>query len=94
MLWKGTALMRFADFPSIYSALSNTAEHRRQSRHLFGVPMRNRTTMTRCDGASELPQSNEGCDPPQGRTLRNLPARGPSVAEIKTDLQLKYNDAT
>jgi hypothetical protein len=86
--------MRFADFPSIYFALSNTAEHRRQSRHLFGVPMENRTTMTRCDGASELPQSNEGCDPPQKGTLRNPPVRGPAVAEIKTDLHLKSNDST
>jgi hypothetical protein len=59
MLWNGTAVMRFADFPTIYSALSNAAEHRRQSRHVFGVPMETRTSMTRRDGASELPQSNE-----------------------------------
>jgi hypothetical protein len=52
MLWKGTALMRFASFPTINSVLSNSAELRRQSRHVFGVPMENRTAMKTRDGAS------------------------------------------
>jgi hypothetical protein len=85
--------MRFEDFPTINSALSNAAEPRRQSRHVFGVPMEIRTSMKRRDDLSKLPQSNEWCDPPQGVALRTPPARGPAVAEIKTDLHLKSNDA-
>jgi hypothetical protein len=41
---------------------------------------------------SELPQPNEGCDPPQDGTLRTPPARGPAVTEFKPDLQLNSND--
>jgi hypothetical protein len=85
--------MRFAPFPTINSVSSNAADLRRQSRHVFGVPMENRTSMTRRDGASELPQSNEGCDPAEGGKLRTPPARGTAVAEFKTDLHLKSNDA-
>jgi hypothetical protein len=62
MLWKGTALMRFAQFPTINSIVSNTADLRLHSRHLVGVPMENRPPMTRLDGASELPHSSERCD--------------------------------
>jgi hypothetical protein len=93
MLWKGKAQMRFAHFPTINSVLSNAAELRRQSRHVFGVPMENRIAMTTRDGTSELPQSNEGCDPPQGGTLRNPPARGSAVADFKTDHHLNFIDA-
>jgi hypothetical protein len=93
MLWRGTALMRFAPFPTINSVLSNAAEHRLQSRHVFGAPMENRTAMTTREGASELPQSNEGCDPPQGGTLRTPPARGPAVAKFRADIHLNFNDA-
>jgi hypothetical protein len=49
--------------------------------------------MTRRDGASELPQTNEGCPSPQGGTLRSPPARGSAVTEFKTDLHLKSYDA-
>jgi hypothetical protein len=60
-LWTETDLMRFADFPTINSVLSKEAELRRQSRHVFGVPMQNRPTMTRRDVASEHPILNEWC---------------------------------
>jgi acyl carrier protein phosphodiesterase len=52
MLWTGTALMRFADFPTINSVLSNAAELRYQSRHVFGSPLENRPPMPRRDVAS------------------------------------------
>jgi hypothetical protein len=39
MLWTGTALMLFADFPTINSVLSNAAELRLQAAHVFGVPI-------------------------------------------------------
>jgi hypothetical protein len=93
MLWKGIALLRFAHLPTINYALSNAAEPRRHSRHVFGVPMENRTSMTARDVASELPESNEGCDPPQGGTLCTPPAKGQAVAEFKTELHLNSNDA-
>jgi hypothetical protein len=40
MLLKGTALLRFAPFPTIKSILSNAAELRLQSRHEVWVPKR------------------------------------------------------
>jgi hypothetical protein len=46
------------------------------------------------NGASELPQSNEGYDPPQGSALRTPLARGPAIMEFKTDLQLNLNDSS
>jgi pyruvate/2-oxoglutarate/acetoin dehydrogenase E1 component len=58
MLWTETVLMRFAEFPTINSILSNAAELRRKSRHVFGVPMEDRTPMTTRRGASEFPHSN------------------------------------
>jgi hypothetical protein len=85
--------MRFAHFPTINSVLSNAAELTWHSGLVFGVPMENRNPMTRRDGASELPQSNEGCYLPQCGTLRTPPARGPAVAEFKTDRHLKFKDA-
>jgi hypothetical protein len=91
MLWKWTALMRFAPFPTISSLMSNAGELRHQSCHVVGVPMEKRTPMTRRDGASEFPHSNEGCKPSQCGTPRTKPARGPAVAEYKygspTDVQ-------
>jgi hypothetical protein len=45
------------------------------------------------DGASELPHTNEVCDPTQGVTLRTSPARGPAVAKFKTYLHLNFNNA-
>jgi hypothetical protein len=48
--------MWFAPFPTINSVLSNAAEFRRKSRHVFGDFMEHRTPMTTGDGASELPQ--------------------------------------
>jgi hypothetical protein len=60
MLWAGTSLMRFAHFPTINFVLSNAAELRLQSNHVVGVPVKNRTQMTRRDLASELPNLNEG----------------------------------
>jgi hypothetical protein len=59
MLWKGTAVKRCAHFHTINSVLSNAAEPRWQPGHVVGFPMANRTSMTRRDGASELPLSNE-----------------------------------
>jgi hypothetical protein len=85
--------MQFAPFTTINSVLSNAGEVRRQSRHVVGVPMENRLPMKGRDGPSELPESNEGCDPPQGDTLRTPPARGPAVPDFKTDLHLNSNDA-
>jgi hypothetical protein len=38
MLWKGTALIRFAHFPSINSVLSNAVELRLKSRPVVGFP--------------------------------------------------------
>jgi hypothetical protein len=91
MLWKGTPLMRFAHFPTINSILSNGAELRLQSIHVVGCPVENRTPMTRRNGASELPHSNEGYDQSQGVTHRTQTARGPAVADFKdgspTELQ-------
>jgi hypothetical protein len=49
--------------------------------------------MTTRDGASEVSQSNEWCDPPQGFTHRTPPATGSAVTEFKTDLHLNSNDA-
>jgi hypothetical protein len=63
MLWKWTDLMRFAHFPTINTVLSNAPELRIQSRHVIRFRMEKRPTMTRCDGASELQHSNEGCKP-------------------------------
>jgi hypothetical protein len=93
ILWKRPAMMRFAPFPTINSVFSNAAEIRRQSRHEFGVPTKNRTAMTTRDGASELPQMNEWCDPLQGGTICTPPARRSAVTEFKTDLHLNPNDA-
>jgi hypothetical protein len=93
LLWKGTALMRCAHFLTINTFISNGAEFRGQSRHVFGVPMENRNMMTRRDVASELPQPNERCDSPQGATLRTPPARLTAVTVFKTDLHLNSNDA-
>jgi hypothetical protein len=39
--------------------------------------------MTRREGASEHPQSNNGCEPPQGGSPRTPTARGPAVTEFK-----------
>jgi hypothetical protein len=58
MLWKATTLMRFAPFPTINSVSSNAAVLRVQ------FPMENRLQMTRRDGASYLPNLNEGCEKP------------------------------
>jgi hypothetical protein len=43
--------------------------------------------------ASELPNSNEECETPQGGTPRTPTARVPAVVEFKADLHLKSNDA-
>jgi hypothetical protein len=82
MGWKGKALMRFAHFPTINSIISNAAELRLQSRHVVGVPIENRHTMTRRDVVSELPHSNDECDQSQGGTPRTPKARGPAVADF------------
>jgi hypothetical protein len=91
MLWKGTALLRFAHFPTTISILSNVAVFRLQSLHVVGVLLENRSPMTRRDGASELPQSNEGCDQSQGGKPRTPTAGLPAVADFKdvspTELQ-------
>jgi hypothetical protein len=52
MLWKGNALMRFVHFPTINSIISNSVELRLQSRHVVGVPMEKRYTMTERDVVS------------------------------------------
>jgi hypothetical protein len=52
MLWKETALMRFAHFPTINSVLSNADELRLQSRHVVGFPMEKRYPMTERDVVS------------------------------------------
>jgi hypothetical protein len=83
MLWKWNALIPFAHFFTINSFLSNDGEHRLQSSHVVWFSMENRTAMTRLEGASEFPHSNEGSDPPQGGTLLTPPATGPAVAEFK-----------
>jgi hypothetical protein len=55
----GTALMRYAHF-TIKFSFSNGAKLRLQSRHIVGVPMENRHSMTRRDVTPEIPLSNEG----------------------------------
>jgi hypothetical protein len=83
--------MRFAPFPTINSILSNAAELRLKSRHVVGVHIENRPTMTMRDWATELPHSNEECDLFQGGTTRMPTARGPVIADFKdvsrTELQ-------
>jgi hypothetical protein len=81
--WKWNALVRFARFPTINPVLSIAGELRRQLRQVVGFSMENRPTMTRRDGASELPLSNEWCKPTQCGTSRTPPAKGPAVAEFK-----------
>jgi hypothetical protein len=85
--------MRFAHFPTISSVLSNADDLRRQSRHVGGVPMENRPPMTRRDGASELPNLNEGCELPHAVQPRTPQARGRQSRCSITDLQLNSNDA-
>jgi hypothetical protein len=80
IICKGTALLRFAHFPTINSVLFNAAELRMQSDHIVGDAMENRPPMTTRDVASEIPNLNEGCEPTQGGTPRTPPARGPAVA--------------
>jgi hypothetical protein len=65
MLWKGTALIRFAPFPTINSVLSNAAELRLQTRHVVGYHKEKPSIMTERDVASEIPNLNEGCETPQ-----------------------------
>jgi hypothetical protein len=55
MLWKRKILMRFANFTNIISVLSNAPQLIMQSRRVVGVPLGNRTPMTRLDGASNVP---------------------------------------
>jgi hypothetical protein len=93
MLWKGTTLMRCAQFSTINSVLSNATVPRPQSSHVFGVPIEKRPLMTEHDVRPEHPNLNEGCDPPQGGTLRTSPAIGPAVTAFKTDLLLNSYDA-
>jgi hypothetical protein len=76
-------MISFAPFPTINSVSSNAAEFRLQSLHVVVFPMENRTTITRRDRRSALPDLNEGCDTPQGITIRTPHARGPAVAEFK-----------
>jgi hypothetical protein len=83
MLWKWTALMRFARFPTINPVLSNAGELRRQSRHVVMFSMEKRPPMTRRDRASEFPLSYEWCKLTQCGTTRTPPDRGPAVAEFK-----------
>jgi hypothetical protein len=80
MLWKATALLWFAPFPTINSISSNAAVLRLQSHHVVGFPMENRLQMTRRDGASYLTNLNEECQNSQGGTTRTPQARGPAVA--------------
>jgi hypothetical protein len=90
-LCKWTALMRFAKFPTINSVMSNAGELRQQSCHVVGFSMEKRRPMSRRDGASEFPHSNEGCKPTQWGTPRTPTARGLAVEEFKygfpTDIQ-------
>jgi hypothetical protein len=83
MLWTGNTLMLFAGFPTIKSVYSTVAELRRQSRHVFGVPMENRPPMTWRVKATEQPILNELSEHSPGCTLRTPPARGPEDAEFK-----------
>jgi hypothetical protein len=55
--------------------------------------MENRPPITRSDWASELPNLNEGFEPPQGGMPRTLQARDPAVTELKTCLQLNSNNS-
>jgi hypothetical protein len=80
ILWMWTDLMRFAHFPTINSVFSNAAVLRQLSRHVVGFPMENGHPMTRREVVSELPHSNEGCDPPQGGAPLTPPARRPAAA--------------
>jgi hypothetical protein len=88
MLCKRKTLMRFSNFTTINSIISNEAELRRYSRNVVGFPMENRPPMTKPDVTSYVPYSNEECEPLQGCTPRTPPARGPAVVDFKSDLQL------
>jgi hypothetical protein len=83
MLWKGNALMRFANFRTINCVLSNAAGLRLQTCHVVGFPKEKRSPMTERDVASEHPNLNEVCEHPKGGTTRTPQARGPTVAEFK-----------
>jgi hypothetical protein len=60
MLWKWTALMQFAHFPTINSLMSNAGDLKWQSRHVVGISMEIRRPMKMRDGSSELPHLNKG----------------------------------
>jgi hypothetical protein len=60
MLWKGTALIRFAHFPTINPVLSNAAQLRLQSCHVVGIPMEKRPPMKERDVGSEHSNLKEG----------------------------------
>jgi hypothetical protein len=85
--------MGFAHFPTTNSILSIAAELRMHSRHVVGVPMDNRTPMTRPDGAPELLHSKEWCD--QSRVVGLARQRPESRQTLisKTVLQLNSNDS-
>jgi hypothetical protein len=93
MLWKLTALMLFAPFPTINSISSNAAEPRLKSHHVVGFPMENRTTMTRRDGASELPYLNEGAKRLWVVRLARHRPEGQELRSSDTEHHLNYNDA-
>jgi hypothetical protein len=72
--------MRFARFPTINSVLANAGVLRREERHVVVFSMENRPKMTRRDGASDVPLSNERCKPNQCGAPRTQTSRGPAVA--------------
>jgi hypothetical protein len=52
MLWKWNSLIRFANFFTINSFLSNGGELRLQSSHVVGFSLENRPPQTRREGVS------------------------------------------
>jgi hypothetical protein len=94
MLWKWTAVMRYAPFPTINLVQSNAGKLRRQSHKVVGISMEKPPPMTGRHGASEFPHSNEGCKLTNCGLPRTPPARWPAVAYFKygsrTDIQRNW----
>jgi hypothetical protein len=86
-------MMRFEHFRTINSVLSNAADLRLHSHHIFGVLMENRPPMTRRDGASEHPNRTKGANRPMVIRLSRHMTEGRQSRISKTNFQLNSNDA-
>jgi hypothetical protein len=92
MLWNGNALMLFAHFHTTNSILSIATDLRLLSRHVVGVPMEKRPTLTMRDRASELPHSNEWWIILRVVRLAGQLPEGSKLQISKSVFQLNSND--